>query len=273
MLTVVFGNQKGGAGKTTCCANLAVIAADAGLRTLVVDIDPQGHLTESYLLTDALVDAAAERPSLGDLLDITSSNRPTFDEVVLKEVAPNLDLLPSSERPLERAESSMDSDALGGLTVVKELLAGVEDRYDLVLIDSPPRLTSLAVGPLVAADAVVIPMEPVTFHYLSTDTYIAKVRQVAASPLNPDLRLLGILYNKVKPDAEETKIVFSMVEANGWPTLSTHIPESRYASKAVMLRQLPAAHTYPFTPFAQAFRSASNEILEKLNAMAEEISA
>lgn len=273
MQTVVFGNQKGGAGKTTCTANFAILAADAGLRVLAIDIDPQGHLTESFLLTEEQRDARYDQPSLGDLLDISTDKRPAFEDVVIREVGPNLDLLPSSERALERAEQAMDSNPLKGLTAVRDMLRAVADQYDLVVIDSPPRLTSLATGPLVAATAVVVPMEPVTFHFMSTITYIAKVNQVAESPLNPGLRLLGVLFNKYKADAEETKVVRAMIEEEGWPLLDTAIPESLLASKAVLTGNLPAAYTYPYAPFAKAFSEATTEILDRLVALAQQENA
>lgn len=263
MFTVVFGNQKGGAGKTTCTANMAAVAGEAGLKVLAIDIDPQGHLTQSFQAEPE------EGRSLADLLRPSSRNPVTFDDVVITDVAPGVDLLPSTERELEEAEQGMDKDPVSGLMAVKRILAPLADRYDLVVIDSPPRLTSLAIAPLVAADAAIIPMEAVSFHYYSTATYIAKIQQVAESALNPGLKLLGILVNKAKPEAEETRTVLALIEEHGWPVLDTHIPESRLASKVVMLGQAPAAVSHSHTPFASAFRDAVEEILTRLGDMAE----
>lgn len=262
MFTVTLGNQKGGAGKTTCAANLAAIAGAAGLRVLAVDSDPQGQLTESFSAE------AIEGASLGELLDRSVANRPTFDQVRLRSVAPGVDLLPAEERPLERAERDMDADALGGLTVVRSLLEGVAGDYDLVLIDTPPRLTSLTVGPLVASDAAVIVMKPQSFHFLSARAFAAKVQQVAASPLNPRLALLGVLFNAEDADAEETAVIENLVSDAGWPLFRSRIPESRLASKAA-LRGKPAVLAYPNQPVAAAFRAATDELLELLAALPE----
>lgn len=257
MLTVTLGNQKGGAGKTTCTANLAVICAAAGLRVLAVDADPQGQLTESF--------GAQAHPgrSLGELLDRSLAARPSFDQVRLGQVAPGVDLLPAEERPLERAEREMDGDALAGLAVVREVLAEVSADYDLVLIDTPPRLTSLTVGPLVASDAALLVMKPQAFHFMSARAFTAKVEQVAASPLNPGLRLVGVLFNAEDTGAEESRVVEGLVRDAGWPLLTARIPDSRLASKAA-LRGLPAALAFPNQPIAASFRAAADELLERL---------
>jgi chromosome partitioning protein len=257
MLTVTLGNQKGGAGKTTTTANLAAVAGAAGLRVLAVDADPQGQLTESF--------GAQAHPgrSLGELLDTSLAARPNFDAVCLVAVAPNVDLLPAEERPLERAEREMDSDPLGGLTVLRSVLASVAARYDLVLIDTPPRLTSLTTGPLVASDAALLVMEPKAFHFLSARAFVAKIDQVAASPLNPRLRLIGVLLNAVPRDAEEATAVEKLVTDSGWPVLTARIPDSRLASKAA-LAGLPAVLAYPNQPIAASYQEVANELLERL---------
>lgn len=257
MLTVTLGNQKGGAGKTTCTANLAAICGEAGLRVLAVDADPQGQLTESY--------GAQAEPgrSLGELLDRSVPGRPTLQEVRLHGVAAGVDLLPAEERPLERAEREMDGDALGGLTVVREVLAGVADDYDLILIDTPPRLTSLTVGPLVASDAALLVMKPQAFHFMSARAFTAKVEQVAASPLNPALRLIGVLFNAEDSGAEESRVVEQLVFDAGWPLFTARIPDSRLASKAA-LRGVPAAIAFPNQSIAASFRAAADELLDRL---------
>jgi chromosome partitioning protein len=265
--TLVIGNQKGGAGKTTSVANLAAVAAEAGLRVLAIDGDPQGHLTLAFHVEprDGL--------SLGELLDKKIAKRPTFDEVVIADVLDTrdderagevgfVDLLPSAEQALENAENTMDSDPLGGIKTLAKTLAPVAERYDLCIIDSPPRLTSLTLGPLVMADGVVVPMEATSFHYSSTATYIDKISQVIEE-VNESLRFLGLMYNKCEPDAPETRMVEELVDQAGWPVLATRIPKSRLASKVVLTGEAPAAVSHPYSPFAVACHLALDEILAK----------
>jgi chromosome partitioning protein len=266
MLTVTLGNQKGGAGKTTITANLAAIAGAAGLRVLAVDADPQGQLTESFGVE------AAPGHSIGELLDRSLPHRPEFDDVRLRAVVPSVDLLPAEERPLERAEREMDADALGGLTVLRDVLAGVSAAYDLVLIDTPPRLTSLTTGPLVASDAALLVMEPKSFHFMSARAFVAKVEQVAASILNPGLVLVGVLLNAVPRDAEESVVIDALLTDTGWPMFEARIPDSRLASKAALTGK-PAVITYANQPIAEAYRVAADELLERLANLAQPMTA
>lgn len=261
MLTVTLGNQKGGAGKTTTTANLAAVAGAAGLRVLIVDADPQGQLTESFG-----VEAMPSR-SLGELLDRSQANPPALADVRLSAVAPGVDLLPAEERPLERAEREMDGDPLGGLLVMRDLLATVDGDYDLCLIDTPPRLTSLTTGSLVASDAALLVMEPKSFHFMSARAFVAKIQQVAASTLNPGLVLLGVLLNAVPREAEESTVIADLLTSTGWPLFEARIPDSKLASKAA-LTGMPAAITYANQPIAAAYQAATDELLERLTNLA-----
>lgn len=262
MRTVTVGNQKGGAGKTTATANLAAVAGESGLRVLAVDADPQGQLTESF--------GATARPgqTLGELLDLSLPVRPSFDDVYLHAVAPNVDLLPAEVRPLEHAEREMDSDALGGLTVLRDVLRTVAERYDLVLIDTPPRLTSLTTGPLVASDAALLVMEPRAFHFFSARAFVAQVERVAASPLNPRLRLVGVLLNAVTRESEEATTVEGLVNDAGWPLMTARIPASKLASKAALLG-MPAVIAYANQPVTVAYLEAADELLTRLDHLLE----
>ncbi len=138
--------------------------------------------------------------------------------------------------------------------------------YDLVLIDTPPRLTSLTVGPLVAADAALLVMEPKSFHFMSARAFVAKVEQVAASPLNPSLVLLGVLLNAVNPTAQETTVVEGLLEDTGWSVFDARIPQSLLASKAALTGQ-PAVLAYPNQPVAAAYQLVADELLERLAAL------
>lgn len=261
MFTVAIGNEKGGAGKTTTTANLAAVAGAAGLRVLVVDADPQGQLSDYCFGVDP-------RPglSLGELLDASIANRPSLDAVRLRHVVPGVDLLPADRAPLERAEAEMGRDPLNGLGALRVLLAQVQDEYDLALIDTPPRLLGLTTGALVAADAAVVVMSPTTLHFAGATAFIEKVRQVGASPLNPNLQLLGVLFNAVDKTAEETSVIAAMVEAEGWPIFAARVPQSRLASKA-NLSQTPVVLAYPKNPVTEGFRAAADELMEQLAAM------
>lgn len=256
MLIVTVGNEKGGAGKTTSVANLAASAAGLGLRVLVVDADPQGQLSNHTLGI-----TAEPGKSLGEVLDLTRSDRIAARDAIVQTNVPELSLLPCERESLDRAEGEMTRNSLEGLTVLRDALRTVDEEYDLCLIDTPPRLLALTTGALVAADMALLVMRPTTLHFAGGDAFSAKVRKVAASGMNPNLKLVGVLFNQAEP-GEETAIIEALAEGESWPVLKTRIPDSKLASKA-NLRNEPVVISDPNRAVSRAYRAAIGEILER----------
>jgi chromosome partitioning protein len=256
MYVVTPGQQKGGVGKTTITANLAAISGDFGLKVLAVDLDPQSHLTLSF--------GQQTRPgySTGELLNHSLDQRPSFDEVLIRDVVPNVDLLPGDERALERAENDIAADPIGGMSRLRRLLESVGERYQLCFIDTPPKVEGLSVLAMVASDGVVIVSEPQTLAFASTKVYAAKVEQVAASPLNPDLRILGVLLNKVV-EGEESTFITKLLRETGLHVFETGIPASKLASKAAA-SGVPAALANRNHGIGKVYRAVADEISDRL---------
>ena len=256
MYVVSSGQQKGGVGKTTVTANLAAICGDFGVDVLAVDLDPQSHLTLS------LGQQARPGYSVGELLDSSISPQPTFEDVVLKNVLPGVDLLPGDERALTHAEHDIDNDALTGLVRLRHLLRSVDEQYQICFIDTPPKVEGLALVAMVASDGVVIVSEPQTLSFASTKVYAAKVAQVAASPLNPDLRILGVLLNKVV-EGEESRLITDLIRSSGLHVFETVVPSSRLASKAAA-GGVPAALANRNYGIGETYRAVADEISDRL---------
>ena len=152
MRTVVF-NQKGGVGKSTITCNLAAIGAHQGLRTLVVDLDPQGNSTH-YLLGDATHDTEGEPlPHLADFfgqtLKFSMRHQPTRDFVVATPFE-NLDILPSNPE-LEELHAKLESRYK--IYKLRDALAEVAADYDRVYIDTPPAMNFYTRSALIAASS------------------------------------------------------------------------------------------------------------------------
>lgn len=154
MRTIAIVNQKGGCGKTTTAINLAGVLAGRGFRTLLVDLDPQGHCAAGLAIPEARIEL-----QIGDAI-MAGRDGPLDASRLLWRVSRNLDLAPATVRlaALEAARGD-----LAGLPEperrLKATLSRFETQYDVCLIDCSPAIGLLAFNALVAADEVLIPVE------------------------------------------------------------------------------------------------------------------
>ncbi len=173
--TIAILSQKGGTGKTTTVRTLTDILRRVGLRTLAVDLDPQGNLS--------------------DYFDVDPDAAPTAAEVITgaatAAAAIHDDLIPAN---LRLAEAEL---ALGG-RIGRELALrralGKLDGYDLILIDCPPSLGLLTVNALVAADHALLTAEAQYFALQGVEQAL-EVIEVARESLNPSLNWVGVVLN------------------------------------------------------------------------------
>ena len=175
---IAFANQKGGVAKTTTTLNLGVALAEAGKTVLLVDLDPQGNLTMSQGFNpDEIV------RSMFDVL----VHRLPIEEVVERA---EVDLAVSSI-DLAGAELSLTS-MMGRERALEKALTGVKERYDYILIDTPPSLGLLTINAFVAANGVVVPVQT---EYLSLRglVQLQNTLSMVRENLNPDVAVTGIL--------------------------------------------------------------------------------
>ena len=190
MRTISLINQKGGCGKTTCSINLAACLAYLGQRTLLVDMDPQGHCAVGLAVPDAQIER-----SVYDILRVTGGDRPgaTLKDITW-QIASNFDLAPATIS-LAALETELHGIP-GRQDRLSDGLARVAHEYDFCIIDCPPNVGLLTFNAMRASTDILIPVETGYFSLHGLSKQLELLEQLKKQ-CHQDLRIriLATLYD------------------------------------------------------------------------------
>ncbi len=229
-MIIVVANQKGGVGKTTTRINLAAALAQRGCKTLLVDLDPQGNATLSFVSPDSF-----ERTIYEVLVD------PDTDAAAVIQTTPldDLDLLPATIS-VAKAEAKLIGE-FDSHFWLKDKLAPIKDLYEHIVIDTPPTLGILTVNALVAGTHLLVPIQSSYYALEGTDDLLDTYEKIRARP-NPDLEFLGVVITIHDRRTNLARDVRSRIQSVfGEKVFATTI------SKSVRLEESPAYKQSIFT--------------------------
>lgn len=221
MITAIT-NQKGGVGKTTVAAALLSCLHQQGLRVLGVDLDPQGSLGFSLGL---------DIEHCQTLYDVFRGAAEPQDIIAHTETC---DLFPSN---ILLSAAELEFNKPGREFLLKTALSKVQDRYDYIIIDTPPALNILTVNAYVAADSLIIPMAPEVLSLLGVSQIKETIGSVR-SYYNSRLKVLGILLNRFNPRLNLSREMLELAEQIA-TQLDTKVFESKIHS-SVSAAEAPA---------------------------------
>ncbi|MBZ5589973.1 MAG: ParA family protein [Acidobacteriia bacterium] len=179
-MIITIANQKGGVGKTTTAINLAAALAHKGVNTLLIDLDPQGNTTMSFV----------DLHTLGrSMYDVLVEGVP-ITEVILPTHLERLHIAPA-----RIALAKLENALVGELDAhfrLKDRMRQLDTSYEYIIIDTPPTLGLLTVNAMVAATHLLIPIQSSYFALEGTDDLLETIEKIKVRA-NPDLQLLGVL--------------------------------------------------------------------------------
>jgi chromosome partitioning protein len=250
-MVVSFANQKGGVGKTTLAINLGSALALSDIKVLIVDFDPQGHVTVG-------LDIQHEGKTIYKVI----SDEIKIEEAIFHTKVENLFVVPADENLAGFEVEFFNNE--NSQFILKDKLKDIREKFDFIFIDCPPSIGVFTISALCASDYVIIPVLPDFFSLEGFSKFFKAIEEVRAN-LNPSLEILGIVINMYDKRAKLTKEVEEeFMKYFPGKIFRTRIVKSVKIAEAPGFG-LPVVLYKPSSPASDVFAYLAEEFLEKIS--------
>jgi chromosome partitioning protein len=261
MKKVAIANQKGGVGKTTTAINLATAVALTGIKTLLIDLDPQANVTSGLGIEKGSGDNHVYSAIIGE--------KPIAD-IIVPTLVPTLNLAPAG---IDLVGSEIELASLENRdSRLKNALSVIDDHYRFAFLDCPPSLGLITLNALTAADTILIPIQ-CEYYALEGLSQLVRTIEFVRERYNPHLQVEGLLFTMYDARANLARQVREEVEKHfAGKTFRTMIPrnvrlaEAPGFGKPGVLYDSQSVGARAYKVLAEEFLQNNNIRLHELNA-------
>ena len=204
---IAISNQKGGVGKTTTAINLSACLAEKGKKVLTIDMDPQGNATSGYGINKNELENTIYELMLGEC---------SVQDVIIKDVIENVSIIPANVNLAAIEIELIDTNRKE--FILKNEIDFISEKYDFIIIDCPPSLSTLTVNAMTTADSVLVPIQ-CEYYALEGLSQLIYTVNLVRERLNPNLDIEGVVFTMYDSRTNLSMQVVENVKSN----LSQHV--------------------------------------------------